>query len=334
MRKHHEAIGDEIDSGIAMKNNIKLLDVTLRDGGYKTNFHFSSGVVRDILTLLDQSGVRYIEVGYRNGPLKPIANMGQTATCDRNYLEYCKKWIQHAKLTVILHPKNIQRHDLEEMQDCGVNAVRICFPAKQPTLGFQTIEMASQYNFEVFANITRVSHFNREQIRTWVTDLAKTGVKAIYLADSNGSLTPDDVDHLYSYLQEKCHVPFGFHAHDNLFLAQANAVAAIKNGVQFIDASLFGFGKGSGNLRTEGIVSFLHAGGNRQYDFSRLMEAANYVKQNLHDTQNDFSTKDIILGIFDLSQDDAANLGSFVDTSDYYSRASQYLRSAKSVCGA
>lgn len=315
-------------------NNIQLLDVTLRDGGYKTNFHFSPEIVQHILTFLDQSGIPYIEVGYRNGPFKPMPHMGKSAICPGDYLEYCRKWIQFAKLTVIFHPKNIQKHDLEEMRNCGVNAVRVCFSAQNPELSFQTIKLAQQYHFEVFANLTRVSHYNREQIKTWVTELEKTGVKAIYLADSNGSLTPNDVGSLFDYLKTECSIPFGFHAHDNLFLAQANAVTAIKNGVQFIDASLCGFGKGAGNLRTEGVVSFLHAEGNRNHNFCRLIEAANYVKQHLYNKEDDCIAKDIILGIFNLSQDDAINLNGFPNINDYYFQASRYSQNAnrRSTC--
>ena len=52
--------------------NIKLLDVTLRDGGYKTNFHFTSEIIKDVLTALDQSGVHYIQGYYLQGPAETM----------------------------------------------------------------------------------------------------------------------------------------------------------------------------------------------------------------------------------------------------------------------
>jgi len=311
-------------------NNIQLLDVTLRDGGYKTNFHFSLEMIKSILTTLDQSGVDYIEVGYRNGPFKSMPNLGDAGMCARDYLEYCRKWVKLAKLTVIFHPKNIQPHDLNEMLDCGVQSIRICFPAQNPALWFKSIHMAKQNNFEIFVNITRISQYTREQICEWIIEIAKYDVKGVYLADSNGSLTPQEIENLFGFLKEKCQVPLGFHAHDNLFLAQANAVAAIKQGVQFIDASLSGLGKGAGNLRTEGIVSFLHSEGIKQYDLCKLIEAAEYMKLKL-DTANNSPAKDIILGVFDLSQDDAVNLGEFFNSKDYYYKAEQYYSDRKVV---
>ena len=55
-----------------MINNIKMIDVTLRDGGYKKNFHFADDEVEKIITTLDRAGIEYIEVGYRNGSIRPI----------------------------------------------------------------------------------------------------------------------------------------------------------------------------------------------------------------------------------------------------------------------
>ena len=66
-------------------NCIDLLDVTLRDGGYKTNFHFSYDIVQQIISLLDQSRVRYIEVGYRNGPYTHSPNIGPAGICSSSY---------------------------------------------------------------------------------------------------------------------------------------------------------------------------------------------------------------------------------------------------------
>ena len=43
----------------------------------------------------------------------------------------------------------------------------------------------------------------------------------------------------------------GFHGHNNLNLALSNSIAAIKSGVDIIDSTLGGLGRGAGNLRTE-----------------------------------------------------------------------------------
>ena len=43
--------------------NVKLLDCTLRDGGYYNNWDFSHKLVNDYLLAMSKSGIKYIELG-------------------------------------------------------------------------------------------------------------------------------------------------------------------------------------------------------------------------------------------------------------------------------
>ncbi len=73
-----------------MNNFVQVIDVTLRDGGYKTNFYFPVKTVKNILTGLDQSGIPYVEVGYRNGSFKPTPDAGVAVTCPDSYSDIVK----------------------------------------------------------------------------------------------------------------------------------------------------------------------------------------------------------------------------------------------------
>lgn len=302
---------------------IKMLDVTLRDGGYKNNFKFSNKFIHQVITTLDSSGIDYVEVGYRNGSFKPMKDIGSAGTCSRSYLEYCRKNMISSKLTVMLHPKNVRNDDIKEMHDCGVDAIRVCFPANNYLLGENTIDMIRQSGMSFFINITRASQYTRKELIDLVQVLARHNPQGIYLADSNGSLTPEEVGNLFCHLREYVSIPLGFHAHDNLFTAQANAISAIKHGVEYIDSSLDGLGKGAGNLRTEGFISYLCSKRMTKYDLCSLIDVANHVKAEFS-MENFLSVKNIIMGIFDLSQDDEVKLGEFVNTNDYYTTAKKY----------
>ena len=51
---------------IKIMKNINLLDCTLRDGGYYNNWDFSIDLIQDYLNCLSESGVKYIELGFRS----------------------------------------------------------------------------------------------------------------------------------------------------------------------------------------------------------------------------------------------------------------------------
>src|SRR5690606_19642802 len=63
---------------------------------------------------------------------------------------------------------------------------------------------------------------------------------------------------------------FGFHAHNNLELAHINTLTAIEYGASIVDATITGIGRGAGNLKTELLLTSLHAQGVLEVNFETL----------------------------------------------------------------
>ena len=59
-------------------HNVKILDCTLRDGGYYNNWDFSTNLSKNYLNVLSKTSVDVIEIGFR----KPISNY----SCCDDYL--------------------------------------------------------------------------------------------------------------------------------------------------------------------------------------------------------------------------------------------------------
>ena len=47
-------------------NKVKVLDCTLRDGGYYNNWDFSSQIAQDYLNAMSKSGIKFVELGFRS----------------------------------------------------------------------------------------------------------------------------------------------------------------------------------------------------------------------------------------------------------------------------
>lgn len=288
--------------------DIKIIDVTLRDGGYKTDFHFSDNEIEEIISTLDQSKIEYIEVGYRNGSLHPILNIGNSGLCTKEYLRKCRRLITRSKLTVMLHPKNIGDNDLKELLNCGVDLVRICIFKKNCEDSYAFINKVKKIGLSLSVNITRVSHYTDKELDTLVSMLDSLGVDMICFADSNGSMLPLRIKSIYKKYVQKYKISFGFHAYDNLGLAQANVIAALNSGAQYIDASLFGLGKGIGNLKLELFAAYLHAIGIKKYNLQTLLNASNFVRHIFGKYGYTININELEMGISDLSIDDINNL--------------------------
>ena len=282
-------------------NTIHVLDATLRDGGNRVNFHFSDQDLRQILVPLDDAGIDYIEIGYRNGAIRPVPDLGRAGLCDKNYLLYCQSLIQRAKIAVMAHPQNITINDLIELKACGVNLLRICVSKGGIEAACPVIELSKQIGLEVSVNFIHASQYQDVELDKSVARACELHPDMIYFADSNGSLLPARVKLIYDKFMQRYGIPFGFHAHDNLGLAQANTIAAITAGVQFIDASVAGMGKGIGNLRTEFFIAYLHAMQIKKYNLETLVAATNYVRKAFNTEQDEIEMDEFIRGILDKS---------------------------------
>jgi 4-hydroxy 2-oxovalerate aldolase len=78
----------------------------------------------------------------------------------------------------------------------------------------------------------------------------------------------------------------------------------MNSGAQFIDASLAGMGKGTGNLKTEFLIAYLHAINIKKYDLQAVLTAANYVREALKIGHEAIEMDEFVRGISDLSTAD------------------------------
>ena len=80
-----------------------------------------------------------------------------------------------------------------------------------------------------------------------------------YMVDSYGGVYPEDVEKIYKEVKKHINVKIGFHSHNNLELGLINSITAIHCGVDIIDATITGMGRGAGNLKMELLLTFLHS---------------------------------------------------------------------------
>lgn len=274
-----------------------LLDTSLRDGGHRTNFNFTDTELKEILQPLDTSGIEYLEIGYRNGSLAPI-DIGRAGWCAKEYLIFCRSLVKQAKIAVMIYPNNVTQNDLNELKECGIDLLRICIPKGELESALPKIKMARIANMNVAINLTHTSCYKEYELDEVMKQIHDSSPDIIYFADSNGSFLPPQVKSLYDrYMSIYPKTSFGFHAHDNLGLAQANALAALSAGVRFIDVTLAGMGRGIGNLKTEFFVASLHSIQLKKYNLENILKAANFVRHSLKIGHEPIEISEFLRGI-------------------------------------
>ncbi|HAN72644.1 MAG TPA: 4-hydroxy-2-oxovalerate aldolase, partial [Actinobacteria bacterium] len=123
------------------------------------------------------------------------------------------------------------------------------------------------------------------------------GADTIYIADSAGAMTVDDVRRRVNALVEALEVPVGVHAHNNLSMAVANSIAAYEEGARNLDGTSAGLGAGAGNCPTEILAAVSSKYGiETGVDPLALMDLAEEVVRPLMPRQQVIDRAGLILG--------------------------------------
>lgn len=295
-----------------------LLDVTIRDGGYVNGHDWTVAQARSVVRTMEAARVPFVEVGYlrqaTGGALTPAAR------CEPDYLEALAAEIRDTRLVVMARPGETRPEGLKGLADSGVGMVRILAARLDVAAAVPFVEAAVAEGLLPAVNLTHASRFPAERLAEAVADAARAGARIVYLADSNGSLYPEQTAaRIRAAVQAAADVAdgivIGFHPHDNLGLAFANTTAALEAGAAAVDASIGGIGKGGGNLRLELIAAHLvrHAGAD--YSIDPLVQDPTTGQVRLKMIM-DAGAKALMTGILDVSleqlrgfQEEAARRG-------------------------
>lgn len=248
-----------------------LLDCTLRDGGYYTNWDFKSDTVDAYIQAMNALPIDYLELGYRNNPTKEY--LGKFGYCPVSVLKKIRQAC-NKKLDVMLNEKSTRPDDLDALLGpiVGiVDMVRIAIDPKNFDRAVELAKAVKAMGFEVGFNVMYMSKWMTEYPEFLEKlDVLNSFADLFCMVDSYGGVTPDDVNNITNTVRKHTTCPLGFHGHNNLQLGLINTITAMKLGVDFVDATILGMGRGAGNLNIELLLTYLNAHEGLEVDFNVL----------------------------------------------------------------
>ncbi|WP_338827524.1 4-hydroxy-2-oxovalerate aldolase [Neomoorella thermoacetica] len=257
---------------------IHVVDTTLRDGSHAVSHQFTAEQIAAIAGGLDAAGVEYIEISHGDGLAGSSYNYGWSAVSEKELLKAASKVIKKGKLTVLLLPGIGTVEDLKMAADCGAKVVRVATHVTEADIGEQHIGMAKKLGMMAVGFLMMCHMAPPEKVVEQAKLFESYGADYINIADSAGAMLPEDVKARVGAVVEAVKVPVGFHAHNNLTMATANALAAVEAGATFLDGACRGLGAGAGNAQTEALVGVLQKKGYQTgIDFYKVMDVAEEI---------------------------------------------------------
>ena len=260
-----------------MSYNIKIVDVTLRDGMHAIRHQYSKEKIKEIAIALDQAGVDAIEISHGDGLAGGSFNYGFGAHTDWDWLEGINEVLTYAKLTTLILPGIATIDDLKKARNLGVKSVRIATHCTEADISPQHIAAAKDLGMDV-GGFLMMAHMNKPaKLAQQAKIMEDAGADCVYVTDSAGALLMDGVVERIKAFKDvlKDETEIGIHCHHNLSLGVANTVVAMQHGATRLDASLAGMGAGAGNAPIEVLIAVINKMGvKHNSDVYKLMDAA------------------------------------------------------------
>ena len=241
---------------------IKVFDCTIRDGGLANNSQFPLETVRSVFGAVCAAGVDYVELGYRNSKeMFSPDDFGPWRFCDEDMLRKATDGIDRngTKIAVMQDAHKAVAEDILPADDSVVDMIRVATYVKDVDKAVYLARNATDKGYECTINIMAISIEGTQFLDEALQQLEEeTQALAVYVVDSFGALYSEEIDFYVSKFQKYLKTKeVGVHAHNNQQLGFANTIEGIIKGANYVDGTLFGLGRGSGNCPLELLMGFL-----------------------------------------------------------------------------
>ena len=270
-------------------NSIKVLDVTLRDGGCVNNFNFGQIYMEKILAAQEASGVDVIEMGYIDE--NKGSTSGRTQYLNEQVISECilKQKKQGVTYVAMMDYGKFNVDNLKNRTKDSIDGIRVAFHKKNMRdfipIGRKIIEKGYMLFIQPMITLRYTDAELIEFIELVNTELPDAS--GFYIVDSFGEMRPNDMSRVLNLVDHNLipSMTLGFHSHNNLQMSYSNACALLQfptNRNLMLDSSIMGMGKGAGNLNTELLLEHLNLYYGKQYKISPLLEVIDKVINQLH----------------------------------------------------
>ncbi|MEQ8153480.1 MAG: aldolase catalytic domain-containing protein [Clostridiaceae bacterium] len=254
---------------------VRLLDCTLRDGGYVNNWHFGRDVIGNILKKLVQANIDVIECGYLSH--SKGKNEGYTLFTDLqavNSILPSKKGSQDYAVMI-----NFGEYPIDIIPEANAEKIiiRVAFKKKDAEDAFEYCKALKNKGYRVFVQPMGIMNYADGELIELIHRFNTIKPEAFYIVDSFGVIEIKDFKRLLFVADNNLdsEIYLGYHSHNNLQQAYGNAKFMVEQNLGhkiILDASVFGMGRGAGNLNMELFAEYLNKNLEKNYVIEPLLE--------------------------------------------------------------
>lgn len=256
--------------------NINVLDCTLRDGGYINNWMFKDSQIRNVLNSLGKSNIEIVEYGYLNdtkGTSSDSTLFDSIQTIEKLIANHNGEF----QRVVMINFGDYDAFQLPSKNATKIDGVRLAFHKKDLEDALIVSKHIISLGYKLFFQPMVTKNYKESEFINMIQKVNEIAPYSFYIVDSFGSMTLSEFQTYLNISDQNLdqNILLGYHSHNNMQLAFSNAINmsnAQLNRDIIIDASIYGIGRGAGNLNSELIADYLNTTLNKDYNTLPLLE--------------------------------------------------------------
>lgn len=243
--------------------NIKVLDCTLRDGGYVNDWNFGKKSILKIIDNLIKTNVNYIEIGFlENTDNDNNKSLYNNTFIVENLIKNINK--KNTKIAVMLNFKDYTEDLIyPKTHDAKLDTIRISFKKHEIENVIEKADEIKKMGYEIFLNPTNIETYSKTELIELIKLINNLKPNTFAIVDTNGVLKENSLNEIFKIVNHNLNknISLCFHSHNNLQLSFSNAQCLMKickDRELIIDSTVFGMGRGAGNLCTELLTQYIN----------------------------------------------------------------------------
>ncbi len=258
--------------------DVRVLDCTLRDGGYVNDWNFGIGSIKSIISRLAKANLDIIEVGFIDDRNK--YNLDRSLFPNSDAIKPALKNIdtRSSMIVAMIDFGTCSLKSVSLQKDSCLDGIRVIFKKNDQDAAIEYMRSIKEKGYRLFVNPVSITSYTEEDAIALIRKVNGLNPYTVTVVDTYGLMHGGDAFNYYrifdKYLNPE--ITIAYHAHNNFQLGYANSINLILNKTErplVVDSSLYGMGKSAGNTATELITMYLNENRGHQYDLHQILEA-------------------------------------------------------------
>ena len=273
---------------------ISILDCTLRDGGYINDWKFGEDAIIDIVHGIESTGIEILELGFiKDEPYNKDRTVFNSMDQVKKLIHRKANGVKYAVMAEVVNPLPLEK--LAPADEEGPEIIRVIVWKRMLKEGFEYCKGIVEKGYKLCVQPARVSQYSDDEFIEMIELFNQLEPMAVYVVDSWGTMYADALLHYMKLADEhlKPGIAVGYHGHNNMMQAFDVACAFVRQETArdvIIDASIYGIGRGAGNLNLELVAKYLNENMGKQYVLEPMLQIYDrYIDSIYNQTKWGFS---------------------------------------------